>query len=58
MKQRWLVSHPESNDLFEVFTEQDLLDCLNNDCDDVTGIEKWEAAFERKWLGFDDWYPK
>lgn len=54
---RYLVSHPESCDLFEVFSGQELQDCLEQDCDDVTGIEKWEEAFERKWLGYKDWYP-
>jgi hypothetical protein len=45
---RWLVSHAESDSLFEVFDYAELLQCLENQADDVTGIDKFETMFKLK----------
>ncbi len=46
MNTRYLVNHPESDSLFEVFGELELGQACENCCDNVTGIEYWENKFK------------
>jgi DNA polymerase III gamma/tau subunit len=43
---RWLLAHPESNCLFEVSSHRALQQCCEQGCDDVSGLEKYETAFQ------------
>lgn len=43
---RYLLSHPESDCLVEVFTWKEAKLYLDNQCDDVTDIEEWERIFK------------
>lgn len=43
---RHLLHHPENDHLFEIFHLSGLEECLDNGCDDVTGIPKWEKRFK------------
>lgn len=44
--QRYLMNHPESDCLFEVFTAADRLKSISEDgCDDVTGYTVYEKMF-------------
>lgn len=49
MKRR-LIYHPESDCLFEVFTEEEWERSLENQCDDVTGLEHHEQQFLKEYL--------
>lgn len=44
---RRLVNHPESDSLFEIYTEIEFQTCLENGCDDVTDIEEFEREFRK-----------
>jgi len=46
---RYLISHPESNSLFEVFGEEARIANLvdgDGHCQDVTGVFYWENLFK------------
>ena len=44
--QRYLMHHPESDCIFEVFTADDRLKSISEDgCDDVTGFTVYEKMF-------------
>lgn len=42
---RWLIVHQESDSLFEVFTDEDYKQCMNDGADDVTDNIYWENKF-------------
>ncbi len=46
--QRFLLSHPESDDVFEVYGESAFMESLESGCDNVTGIKLWEQRYEMK----------
>lgn len=43
--ERFLIYHPESDCVFECFGKKQRDEHLNNLCEDVTGIERYEKAF-------------
>lgn len=43
---RWLMFHSESDSLFEVFTLRAYRQCLQDDCNDVTGEDWLERMFK------------
>lgn len=49
---RYLLNHPESDCLFEVFSQAEAEQMLCQDqCDDVTGMEHWEKLFKEQQNG-------
>lgn len=43
---RWLLSHPESECIFEVHSRFALQQCVDQGCDDVTGLKEFETRFQ------------
>lgn len=48
---RWLILHPESDCLFEIFHAKRREQCLKDGCEDVSGFPEWEAMF-KQYRGF------
>jgi hypothetical protein len=46
--QRFLLNHPESDSLFEVFSMAEAKPMMNDGCDDVTDEKKWEELFKKE----------
>ena len=44
---RWLLSHPESDCIFEVTTFRAFQLCAGDGCDDVTGLDVYEKRFNK-----------
>lgn len=42
---RRLMSHPESDCVFEIFTEEQFKSASEAGCDEVTGVHDWEMRF-------------
>lgn len=49
MSNRWLIWHPESCSLFEVFTAEEMESAIADGLSaDVTGVERFETRFEKE----------
>lgn len=44
--QRRLMHHSESDCVFEISTDLEFEACLENGCDDVTGLESFEKLYQ------------